>query len=77
LIDPIFFLHHTQVDRLWTLWQNENPEVRTTEFGGPKTQNEDPGEATLEDIMPYLDLVPDVKVSEMMSTQTSRLCYVY
>ncbi|KAK8070195.1 hypothetical protein PG994_006811 [Apiospora phragmitis] len=75
--DPIFFLHHGQVDRLWTQWQQENPEKRTTEFGGPKTQGKNSGEATLEDVMPYLGLVPDVKVKETMSTQASRLCYTY
>ncbi|KAK8118267.1 uncharacterized protein PG998_006548 [Apiospora kogelbergensis] len=75
--DPIFFLHHAQIDRLWTLWQQENPAVRTTEFGGPKTQNAEPGEASLEDVMPYLGLVPDIRVSEVMSTHTSKLCYAY
>ncbi|KAK3498101.1 uncharacterized protein B0T23DRAFT_394280 [Neurospora hispaniola] len=76
--DPIFFLHHTQIDRLWTLWQMEKPETRTTDFGGPKTQNlSNPGEATLDDVMPYLNLVPDIKVSEVMKTQTSKLCYSY
>ena len=77
LADPIFFLHHTQIDRLWTLWQQENPEARLTAFGGNKTQDANTVQATLDDIMPYLDLVPDVKVSEVMSTQTSRLCYTY
>ncbi|KAK8093302.1 uncharacterized protein PG998_014183 [Apiospora kogelbergensis] len=76
--DPIFFLHHAQIDRLWTLWQMEKPETRTNEFGGPKTLNENkPGEATLNDVMPYLNLVPDIKVSEVMGTQTSKLCYNY
>ena len=23
--DPIFFLHHCNVDRIWNLWQNQNP----------------------------------------------------
>jgi tyrosinase len=76
-IDPIFFLHHAQVDRLWSLWQQEQPEVRVTEFGGPKTKDKNPSEATLKDIMPYLNLVPDIQVSEVMSTKTSRLCYEY
>ncbi|KAK6850538.1 monooxygenase [Apiospora arundinis] len=63
--DPIFFLHHAQIDRLWTQWQQENP------------RRKEPGEASLKDVMPYLDLVPDIKVSEVMSTQTSRICYTY
>ena len=46
-------------------------------FGGPKTQDVSPAGATLEDIMPYMGLTPDVAVAEVMSTQTSRLCYKY
>ncbi|KAK8044124.1 Di-copper centre-containing protein [Apiospora rasikravindrae] len=75
--DPIFFLHHAQIDRLWTQWQMEKPETRTTEFGGPKTQDKEPGEASAEDVMPYLGLVPDVKVKEILATGTERLCYTY
>ncbi|KAK7931176.1 hypothetical protein PG985_001888 [Apiospora marii] len=75
--DPIFFLHHAQIDRLWTQWQQEKPETRTMEFGGPKTKDKEPGKASLDDVMPYLGLVPDIKVSEVMSTHTSKLCYAY
>ncbi|KAK3309387.1 uncharacterized protein B0T15DRAFT_481108 [Chaetomium strumarium] len=75
--DPLFFLHHTQVDRLWWLWQQQDPAARTTAFGGPRTQDEDSLEATLEDVMPFLGLAEDVQVSELMTTQSGRLCYVY
>ncbi|KAF5632290.1 Tyrosinase [Fusarium tjaetaba] len=37
--DPIFFLYHTQIDRLWSLWQQEDPKTRTIEFAGYKTQD--------------------------------------
>ena len=75
--DPIFFLHHAQIDRLWSQWQQQKPETRTTAFGGPKTNHKEPGEASLDDVMPYLGLIPDVKVSEVMSTHSSKLCYAY
>lgn len=26
--DPAFYLHHAQVDRIWTLWQNINNRTR-------------------------------------------------
>ncbi|KAK7991413.1 Tyrosinase [Apiospora saccharicola] len=77
LQDPIFFLHHAQIDRLWTQWQQEKPETRTMEFGGPKTQGKEPGQASLDDVLPYLGLIPDVKVSEVMSSHTLKLCYTY
>ena len=27
--DPLFFFHHAQLDRLWSLWQNQDPAERT------------------------------------------------
>lgn len=47
------------------------------DFGGPKKQGDGSPEATLEDTMRYLGLIPEVKVKDVMSTQTSRLCYTY
>lgn len=34
--DPVFYLHHAQLDRVWAIWQAQNPETRTYEIGGPK-----------------------------------------
>ncbi|KAH6635990.1 hypothetical protein F5144DRAFT_161778 [Chaetomium tenue] len=75
--DPIFFLHHTQVDRLWALWQQENPAARNMDFAGPKTQDQNTTEATLEDIMPFMGITPDIKVAEVMEIGTPRFCYSY
>ena len=47
-------------------------------FGGPKTQDKkNPGVASLQDVMPYLGIRPDIKVEDVMSTQSSLLCYTY
>jgi tyrosinase len=35
--DPVFFLHHTNLDRLWWEWQSANSTVRLTEIGGNNT----------------------------------------
>lgn len=36
--DPAFYLHHAQVDRIWTLWQNINePRGRTRQVYGTST----------------------------------------
>ncbi|KAI0127800.1 hypothetical protein BJ170DRAFT_387864 [Xylariales sp. AK1849] len=32
--DPVFFLHHTNLDRLWWLWQSANLTSRLTDMGG-------------------------------------------
>ncbi|KAH7311246.1 hypothetical protein B0I35DRAFT_357532 [Stachybotrys elegans] len=41
--DPIFFMHHCQVDRLWTLWQQQNLEVRLKDYAGIRERLETPG----------------------------------
>jgi len=35
--DPVFWLHHANVDRLWAIWQEQHPEVcpYIPTFGGP------------------------------------------
>ncbi|KAL9581046.1 MAG: hypothetical protein Q9212_004135 [Teloschistes hypoglaucus] len=35
--DPVFWLHHAQVDRLWTIWQALNPKVRAKQTYGTET----------------------------------------
>jgi tyrosinase len=89
--EPLFFLHHTQVDRLWWLWQQSNPSVRNAEYVGIRERTPGfggrpllPGEvapvdppATLEDVMPFMKLADDLPVSAVMTTQSDVLCYTY
>jgi tyrosinase len=38
--DPVFFLHHANVDRLWALWQERNPrQLYQPVRGGPSGHN--------------------------------------
>lgn len=39
--DPIFFLHHTNLDRLWTEWQSRDTK-RLTAMGGPRVAPQAP-----------------------------------
>ncbi|KAF2109396.1 hypothetical protein BDV96DRAFT_651835 [Lophiotrema nucula] len=32
--DPLFYLHHTWLDKLWWDWQSQNLNIRLTEIGG-------------------------------------------
>jgi tyrosinase len=34
--DPVFYLHHAQVDRMWSIWQSLRPE-RQNQLQGPTT----------------------------------------
>ncbi|KAK1828919.1 hypothetical protein QBC39DRAFT_384610 [Podospora conica] len=74
--DPLFFLHHANVDRLWWDWQQKDPKNRTFTYYGPK-QDGQGTPSTLDDVMPMGKLAPDVKVREYMDTQGDNLCYVY
>jgi tyrosinase len=89
--EPLFFLHHAQVDRLWWLWQQGDPSVRKTEYAGKREITPGvggrpllPGEvapvdppAALTDIMPFMKLADDLPVSAVMTTENDLLCYTY
>ncbi|EMT74076.1 Tyrosinase [Fusarium odoratissimum] len=79
--DPIFFLHHAQIYRLWSLWQEEDPKTRSMEFTGFKTQDQfdgtKPPPASLDDTLLMKGLADDLKVKDLMRTQSSLLCYSY
>ncbi|KAJ4027870.1 hypothetical protein NW752_000116 [Fusarium irregulare] len=79
--DPVFFLHHTQIDRLWWLWQQQNITARATDFSGIKTQDQNngvkPPQASIDDILPMMKIFDDLEIKEVMTTDTSILCYKY
>lgn len=35
--DPIFYLHHAQIDRVWAIWQAQDCKNRKYQVGGTKT----------------------------------------
>jgi tyrosinase len=73
--DPLFFLHHGQVDRLWWLWQQQD-KSRLREYSGSSgiRLKED---AQLDDVLPMYGLAPDRPVSDIMDTEAGILCYRY
>ncbi|CAE6459994.1 unnamed protein product [Rhizoctonia solani] len=74
--EPLFFLHHAQVDRLWTIWQGRN-ETRLQDYGGNKIQNMTTNTAELEDTLFTLKFAPERDVKEFMDTTANGLCYTY
>jgi hypothetical protein len=38
--DPVFFLHHANLDRLWSDWQDGHPDGYQPKSGGPAGQNQ-------------------------------------
>ncbi|EEQ84436.2 tyrosinase [Blastomyces dermatitidis ER-3] len=77
--EPAFFLHHGQIDRLWSIWQWLDIKERRDAIYGtltlaniPPTRN-----GTLDDIIDVGPLAPPVSVREVMSTIDGPFCYFY
>ncbi|GKT43545.1 tyrosinase ustQ [Colletotrichum spaethianum] len=71
--DPIFYLHHAQLDRVWWLWQMRDKKNRVHDYGGTG----DRGNVSLTDTLPLAGLDKDVTVADIMDTERGELCYRY
>lgn len=47
--DPVFWLHHCNVDRLWDVWQQANPEVANSYIGTFSMEGQAPRAASVDD----------------------------
>ena len=74
--DPLFFLHHTQLDRLWWLWQLRQPNGGLEAYGGHKERHS-MEMATLDDEIRVGALAPAIKVREVMDIHGEMLGYEY
>lgn len=74
--DPVFYLHHAALDRLWWRWQQKRPRIRTQEISGPAS-NSTTMEATLKDILPMPGYAGLVHIGDIMDAQAGFLCYQY
>lgn len=77
--DPIFYLHHGMIDRLWTIWQAADPKNRQDALAGTGTFLNFPPSpnVTLGD---YIDVGVNggpVQIRSLMSTVSGPFCYVY
>lgn len=87
-VDPIFFMHHTMVDKLWYDWQHKNPKNFWAFHGGTvSTFGNDNFTIYPNGAPPYLYLNSTVPGDELfwhnktifdyMDTMTDGLCYIY
>lgn len=77
--DPVFWLHHAQLDRLWWQWQQAEPR-RFSEYHGKAFSESLPGlerGATLDDRLTFSGMWEDIRVSDVMSPDNGLLCYKY
>ncbi|KAI3318443.1 Di-copper centre-containing protein [Xylariaceae sp. AK1471] len=77
--DPAFWLHHAQIDRMWTIWQNINPNNRSTQVSGTGTAFNNPPSAdvTLDTKIDFGILGPQKAVGKAVSTIENDFCYMY
>lgn len=84
--DPAFWSHHANIDRVWWMWQMQDPDVRaenvSTAVRGPLTTNneyEPYGNGTIlsEQNLGYAADWETVPLGELMSTTEGKFCYVY
>ncbi|PBP24581.1 hypothetical protein BUE80_DR004392 [Diplocarpon rosae] len=77
--DPIFFMHHAFIDRVFRVWQNRDP-ARTTTINGFDAQS---NPLTMDTGIFVGGLGPDVKVRDIMDTLSGTVingvsfCYRY
>jgi tyrosinase len=68
--DPVFFLMHANIDRLWTIWQAKDPADRLYAIHGTRTIFNTPPspDATLNDTISWGALSPLGKDRELWET---------
>ncbi|KDQ13283.1 hypothetical protein BOTBODRAFT_66799 [Botryobasidium botryosum FD-172 SS1] len=83
--DPLFFLLHGQLDRLWAKWQEHDP-ANFHSIGGGEVQDLSDfdafpagnGTRVTKDTIIYLsNLGPDVKIETLFDIRGGNLCYEY
>jgi tyrosinase len=87
--DPLFYLHHANMDRLWDKWQRADWPARKTDIAGPDVQFAYPwnffgdipySNVTLDYEMDFMELLGTkrfVTIGEVMDITAPGLCYTY
>ncbi|KAF6746663.1 hypothetical protein DFP72DRAFT_973320 [Ephemerocybe angulata] len=73
--DPLFYLHHQNLDRMWWHWQQKGKD-RLKEISGPSTQNGN-DTVTLDFEMDFPALGLNVTVGEVMDISKEPNCYTF
>lgn len=77
--DPIFFIHHGMIDRVWTIWQNLDINGRQNIISGTSTLANDPPSdpMQLSDMIPFGFVADDQTFGDLMDTFAGPYCYRY
>ncbi|KAF9647444.1 Di-copper centre-containing protein [Thelephora ganbajun] len=86
--DPMFYLHHTMVDKIWYDWQHRNSSNKNAFGGGSISAQVDPSQESeyptgappflnLSSVIPGDGLWEGVTIGDVMDTMGGKLCYIY
>ncbi|KAK1957583.1 Di-copper centre-containing protein [Colletotrichum sublineola] len=75
--DPVFYLHHAQIDRLWWQWQNRDAPRRLSGYDGQPETNQSSQIMKVETNLHYGSFVDSISISKVMDTENGFLCYRY
>ncbi|KAG6828514.1 hypothetical protein H0H92_007731 [Tricholoma furcatifolium] len=75
--DPLFYLHHANLDRLWWKWQSVNPKERLYQISGRSTQTPPYVDVTLNYTLLTGPLSEPLQIHQVMDIGNNLLCYSY
>ncbi|PYH90900.1 tyrosinase, partial [Aspergillus ellipticus CBS 707.79] len=77
--EPMFWLHHAQIDRLWTIWQGQDIPHRRKAMWGTHTRGDMPPSAnmTLDEKLDFGFISKPVKFGDLMNPLGGPFCYYY
>ncbi|KAI0435767.1 hypothetical protein F4803DRAFT_557663 [Xylaria telfairii] len=78
-LEPVFYLHHGQIDRMYFIWQNLDWAKRQTMAGTITMMNQPPSRnGTLDDVLDISPVGSSFKFRELLDTAgDSPFCFVY
>lgn len=74
--DPLFFLHHANLDRIWWNWQAKSLSTRLTEISGPTTY-QGSTQVTLAWNLVMGALGSTLPIKSVMDVRAYPMCYNY
>ncbi|KAJ5174026.1 uncharacterized protein N7500_001957 [Penicillium coprophilum] len=76
--DPLFYLHHGNVDRIFWEWQQKDLPARYRQVGGPVKSMDYTGvNVTLDFEINIGKLAPNATLESLLNTESGTLCYSY
>lgn len=77
IADPLFFLHHANLDRVWAMWQDMDLPARLSDISGYTTFGPPYTNTTLDFELKMSTLGPLKTIRDVMDTRDCLLCYEY